>query len=526
LIYTTAKKESVHGGNHNDNIRNTTSGGKKETNILDTIERLHLKLKEDYTVRWELDRYLLALHYCYDNEDRVNARNIAPPSWLILDPSDTYHYHNLPDLTHTIRNTLMGVCCAPWLQKLFNMFLCGKRYRRLINTSHTTCQLTAAIINTLHGLLLGLYPFNERRMDIRKRAWLAGTLREALTSTSHLVFINTHPNLICLSLAEYIINVIDDFCPVEWALLGVTPSAKSQCLATFESFRELTVSESTGVPGFWSRLEHESQPVIASIVKYFRDASLYQHRTRSVLAASAVLHLPLAMECKIIQNSCSIFGQLKAAMPAIEFRESEALEEIWTSVYIRALPSHTTIKQMESLDRLGRMCFMVEEELHHFPVCLACALTKRTDVLRGMFRYDAVDARLVCNECIRHTHVVNINLLGRVLYVRDKVVVLCEQCLHPKYWDSVCGCVTEDAEPVRTCCACHNTNIVSTKEVVDVEAMEMRRMHFCYKHSLSCVLNQATVYDLKSLESEMCARHQKAAAVATGPRSHGARSRK
>jgi len=92
--------------------------------------------------------------------------------------------------------------------------------------------------------------------------------------------------------------------------------------------------------------------------------------------------------------------------------------------------------------------------------------------------------------------------------VRDKAIVLCEKCLRPKYWDSICVCITDDAIPQRTCCACQNTNIVSSKEVVDVDAMEMKSMHFCYKHSLSCVLNQKTIYDLKSIEAELCARHQ------------------
>jgi hypothetical protein len=501
---TAAEEGAVHGGKHNDN-----------TCILDTIERLHLKLKDDYTVRWELDRYLLALHHCYTSENRLIDNPVFPPPLLVLELSDTYHYYNLPDLIHTIRNTLMGVCCAPWLQKLFNMFLCGKRYRRLITTSHTTCQLTAAIINTLHGLLLGLYPFNERRMDIRKRAWLAGTMREALTATVHSAFINAHPNLICLGLAEYIINVVDDFSPVEWSLLGVTASAKSQCLAVFESFRDTAVSAAVGAPDFWTRLEKESQPIVASVVKYFKDATFYQHRPRTILPAATVQHLPLAMRSRVIQNSCSIFGQLKAALPDIQFRESEALEEIWTSLYVRGLPCHTTARQMECLERKGRMCYLVEEELHHFPVCLACALTKRADVMRGMFRYDYIDARLVCNECTNHAHVVNINLLGRILYIRDKAIVLCEECLRPRYWGSVCACKTEEDGSPRTCCACHNTNIASTKEVVDVASMEMRQMHFCYKHSLSCVLNPSTVYDLKSLESEMCARHQPGAPCGT-----------
>ena len=493
----------MHGGRHNDHPPTGTA----EQSIQHIIKQLHLKLKEDYTVRWELDRYLLALHYSKE------AHTLAD-SWLILDISDTYHYYNLPDLANIIRHTFMGKCCASWLQKLFNMFLCGKRYRRLITASQTTCQLTAAVINTLHGLLLGLYPFNERRMDIEKRAWLAGTLREVLTGDAHMSFIESHPYLICMGLAEYIINVIDDFCPVEWTLLGVTPSGKSQCMAAFESFREEWVSPLANTPEFWTKLEEESQPVVSSLVKFFRDASFYQHKPQTILPQSIVQHLPLALGSRIIQNTRSMFGQLKASMPAIQFQESEALEGIWSSMYIRALPTHTTGKQIETLTAMGKMCCLVEEELHHFPICTACALTKRMDVLKGMFRYDDIACRLVCNECVRHQHVVNVNMLGRVLYIRDKTIVLCEKCLSPKYWDAVCTCLTDETAPQRICCACQNMNIVSTKEIVDIHAVEMKSIHFCYKHSLSCVLNQATVYDIKSLEKELQARHQQSSSAA------------
>jgi hypothetical protein len=198
-------------------------------------------------------------------------------------------------------------------------------------------------------------------------------------------------------------------------------------------------------------------------------------------------------------------------MNYIQFKESEALEEIWTTVYIRPLPMHTTLKQMDTLSKAARMCGLVEREMHHFPICLACALTKRVDVLKGMFRYDSVDGTLVCNECARQSFVVNVNMLGRVLYVRDKTIILCEKCMQPKYWDLNCGCTAEDPTTARSCCACTNTNIVSTKEIVDTESMSIRPMHFCYKHSMSCVLNQATIYDMRSLKSEICARHACAA---------------
>ena len=479
-------------------------GGGHKDDIHARIEHLHSRLKEDYSVRWEIDTHLLAIHF--------HAKGEPAPEWMVLGINDTYHYHNLPDLMHIVRQTLIGLCCSAWLQRLFNIFLCGKRYRRLIHTSNDSVQLTAAVINTLHGLLLGLYPFNERRSDLPRRAFIAGSLHCVLTGGKHAEFIAECPNLLCLGLVEYVLNVVHDFCPVEWALLGITTGARSQCLATFESFRESSVNQhASDQDGFWARLEADAQPVVSVLVKFFRDAALYQHRPRGILPASMVRHLPLALRSHVIQNSSSIFGQLKCALPAIQFAESEALEEIWTSIYMRQLPAHTVAKQMEVLGRAGRMCHLVERELHHFPMCMSCALTRRADVLKALFRFDAVDQRLICNECMDHQHVVNINMLGRVLYVRDKVLVLCDQCLRPKHWDSACACALGDAVVANACCVCNNANIVSSKEIIDIERFCMHSVHFCYKHSLSCVLSNATVYDRRTLEQEL--RCRSAAAV-------------
>lgn len=444
-------------------------------------------------MRGQLDCYLLALYY--------NER--APLEWMVLDYWDTFHYYNLPDLMHVIRSTLMGLCPSLWLQKLFNMFLCGKRYRRLDNTADTSCQLTAAVINTLHGLVLGLYPFNERRMDLRKRTWMAGQMHQLLTEGKHLAFISEHPYLLCLSLMEYIVNTVEDFCPIEWALLGITASAKSQCLASIEAYREATVSQASGSVDFWKKLEQDAQPVVSLLVKFFRNASFYQHRIRGVLAPVYVKHLTMAMETRVIQNSSSIFGQLRAALPEIHFQEAEGLEEIWTSVYIRRLPAHTTMKQMTALERIGGMCCFLEEQLYDFPLCLMCALTRRADVLKSLFRHDCIDGCLVCNECLTPKHVVRVNLLGRVLYVRDKAIVLCEKCLRPKCWNAFCACEAVDAEKAVGCCVCQNANVFSSKEVIDTEKMRMYTVRFCFKHSLSCVISDATIYDLKTLEREV-----------------------
>ncbi len=98
-------KNQSQGLRGQDKSKHWVKNGPKE--ILNTIEKLHLKLKDNYTVRRELDKYVLALHYCIDEKGMTISD--FPPSWIILEPYDTYHYHNLPDIIPIIRNTFMGI---------------------------------------------------------------------------------------------------------------------------------------------------------------------------------------------------------------------------------------------------------------------------------------------------------------------------------------------------------------------------------------------------------------------------------
>jgi hypothetical protein len=321
-----------------------------------------------------------------------------------------------------------------------------------------------------------------------------------MTTKLHVDMITLYPCLMCLSLIEYVVNVVEDFSPVEWGMVGLVQGGRSQCLAACEAFRENTVVAAVGSVDFWKRLDQDAGGVVLALGKFFKGAHFYQHHHRTV-ASSASEHLGMAVASRVIQNTTSVFGQLKAAYPHITFKQAEALEEIWTTVYIRRLPPHTTLRQMEVLDR-AHMCDFRERELYTFPVCLACCLRK-VDLLKCLFRYDCVSCELICNDCMHSRYVVHVNMLGRVLYVRDKVLILCDRCLRPRYWDQPCQCHVTEAVSVPKCFMCDNQNVFSSKDVVDVRNMRMVTMSFCYKHTVGCIMSENTVYDVRGLEKEM-----------------------
>jgi hypothetical protein len=287
-------------------------------------------------------------------------------------------------------------------------------------------------------------------------------------------------------------------------LIGVTSSGKSQCLSTCEAFREgiiaTVVDGISSADAFWARLETEALGAVNSLVKFFKSAVFYQHHVRTT-SSNVGEHLQMAITSRVVQNSASLFGQLKAAYPSISYREAEALEEIWTTVYMRRLPAYTTLKQMDVLQKAS-VCEYRERELFTFPLCLSCCI-RRVDVLKGMFRYDCVSSELVCNECMTAVNVMHVNMLGRVLYVRDRAIVLCDKCLRPRCWDQPCGCDVVDTATDPCCFMCDNRNVFASKDIVDLDCLQMKTVSFCYKHAISCVLSENTVYDMKNLHDEM-----------------------
>jgi len=171
---------------------------------------LHGLLKTDCgAARARIDAHLLA---CW-----VSAK--SPDPWLVLARSDTFHYHNLPDLSPYLRQALSS---GDWSSNVVCSFMAVyclqlKKQKRVFQS--TALGERAALSNILHCLLLGLCPYNTSCMDFRQRVLITGELREVLVSDRQLEFILENDSLIQFAVVEYLANVLPDFLPVEDALL-------------------------------------------------------------------------------------------------------------------------------------------------------------------------------------------------------------------------------------------------------------------------------------------------------------------
>jgi hypothetical protein len=455
------------------------------------IDSLHTRLNTDPTVRREIDRYLLA---CGTNP-------VAPDPLLVLEPEDTFCMGNLPDMIWCFRISFQASCPDAILQKVLNIFLFGKRYKRCAHTPRTVPQSVVALINTLHGLLLGLYPFNVRHMSFQHRCAIACNVRTLLcmSQEKRIKFVETHMWLATLSMIEYFVNVVAEFAPVEWNLMMIHTVQVSSCNTVCDEFRAEVEKHMLPIPN-WDACEVIAKQKVCTVLKLFRQGKYFQQSIwKKPVLTDLIRHIPLALRCHVMCHAQAgqVAAMLKSNNVNISYLEAEAVEEIWNTVFIRNLPSCIISDQMNVLERYSTFCHQLERHTQYKRICMRCALTKN-DILASNVRYDCFGDCVVCDTCKGDT--LRVNMLGRLLFVRNNVYVLCQNCLQVKHWGGYCFCkLRQKNTKVEGCFVCFSKNIYNRKRIVDWEQLALKDICFCQKHSMAVVLADSAVFDMAAL---------------------------
>lgn len=472
----------------------STEGSVQTGDVKSIVDSLHGKLKLDPTIRREIDRYLFAFGSDFSR----------PVSWMVLQIEDTFCYENLPDIMRLFRISFQASCPDPNIQKIFNLFLFGKRYKRCSSNTASTAQVMSATINILHGLMLGLYPFNVRHMSFEHRVKIVWTLRNLMCAKQEhrIRFIESHSFLFTLALIEYFVNVIPEFSPVEWNLMNITTLQVSNCNSICDDFRNhiecLILPEIS-----WDKCEAHAKQCVSSVVKYFRQGKYFQQSIwRKQVLMDTVKYIPLALQSHVLSHPQpgQIAAMLKHNYTDMSYTEAEAVEEIWNTVFIRNLPYRILEDQMKVLEKYGSVCQLLERRMLTKYMCLRCALLK-SDILTANVRYDCRNDTVVCDTCKHET--IRINVLGRVLYVRNNVYVMCPLCLQLKLWNSECVCQHRHKnKKVEGCFVCFSKNVVNKKHIVDYWNLDLKEICFCLRHSSSLVLSPSSVFDMTELKRQ------------------------
>lgn len=445
------------------------------------------------------------------------ADPLSPPPLLVLDARDAFHYHNLPDLVPYLRRFLTS---NAWEEDILGTLMSPfcLHINRTVKPHHlapSTVLTRCAAINLLHGLLLGLYPFNVRQPGYDQRVQLVRWVRNdglCAPPRSSAAFIQAHESLLELATIEYLANVVSDFCPVEQELLIKAPQCRFVINNLCDGFRSELMAESgnDGAPLLLSRLEERAAQVLSSVQRQLKLCNNRPCKRTAVRAQSRRIDpdlLRAIMAMPVIRTtSPNLVAQIQLLRPDLTFPQIQVVEFVWANLGIHALPDNLFRLQSEALERFGS-CENLQSSLVTLHVCVLCAMAHKTCVLQHKCSYNCATRTFHCTGC--GSLMQPVRMLGRVLRVRQACYTLCLTCLRPTRWDKVpmperCHrCTTAPPAEPRRCCACDSRNIASVRQIVDCERLQMVGMPLCHRHSRCCPATQSVVYDTKGFQEDM-----------------------
>lgn len=474
----------------------------------------------------------------------ASAADPASPSPLrILRPADAFHYHNLPNLVPFLRRYLVS---QAWEEDLLGSLMSPfclhiNRSLRPHEPVPSTPATETTALNLLHGLLLGLYPYNVRQPGYDTRVRVVRWVRAAMCAPSRADCLRAHESLLGLAAVEYLANVVCDFCPVEEALLVRTQASRFTLNNMCDGFRSELITlvdeeqrkghGDDGDAAFFSELEKRAAVVLAAVQ---RQLKLCNHRPCKRAAPRALTRrippalLGAILDAPVLGVGCGAnsAAQIKLMCPGFEYADIQAMEFVWSNLAMHMLPASIHQRQSEALERHGS-CEQLQGALITIHICVACAMSHKGCVLQHRCSYKCDMDTLHCTTCKGPMQ--SVRLLGRVLRVRQASYCLCPTCLRPVRWDQIplpntCARCTPPAEIAPRCCSvCDSRNIATVREVVDCERLEFVRVPLCHRHAKRCMTSRTSaVYDIRGLEEEMrnaaagCGRQEPARRVTRG----------
>ena len=407
--------------------------------------------------------------------------------------SNTFHYHNLPDLTNVFRQIIIckDSVGANILTNFTGIFCIQNKTKKNVVELHRVDD--RAMVNLCHGLLLGLYPYCLQKPAFNLRCEIAGKLREAMCTDTE--FVKKYEHLVGLALLEYYSNVIADFCPVEAELLQKQGGCRMIINQLCDTFREEIKHMDL------EQLNRSAKYYLPSVQRYIKQYHNKIHKPNALPMANIEVSdeiLDSVLEKPVIKD-CNQLSLIHLVHPT-SLENMMVIEGIWKNVQLNPLPLKMYEDQLLMFEKM-----VISEKwrtrLKTLPICMHCTIGQKKSILTQRSCYDAVNKRLHCLRCKRA--LLEVNLLGRILTVKSTSYYLCCRCLKPKEWSQPCPCETKEItykHPV--CIVCSNKNTVFSKKIINVQTMNFDVAHLCSKHAKHIIRSPSTIYDLDMLLQE------------------------
>jgi hypothetical protein len=357
--------------------------------------------------------------------------------------------------------------------------------------------LSGVYINTMLGLLLGLYPRCSKRPGFTMRVRIVRAVRALLTSSvqTQTAFILDHVSLVRLAMVEYFANVLELYCPVEYNLLQNHVDVDAYvnlCRSSCDLFRVNNLSEGVqqqqhNKPLDWAMLDQLAYKMTDKIIRSTRvETKLVNyvpvhHRSIKKLVSSDIYKTPelcseflqlvkgSAVACwhddhsymyqRMLVAASEASGHAKDSLVATSLDLNLVVSDIHSVLRTTMLPANFIKAQVETLKRLYMHDPIQLMVLRKKRVCLHCLLRIAPkqfvleEKINGNIRMNLDTDEVFCNRCMSAEHVMKIDLVGRLLRINQQYLYICIECGGVHEWRGD-GCDLlrcPDAKPQRLC---------------------------------------------------------------------------
>ncbi|KAJ1467078.1 hypothetical protein T484DRAFT_1756144 [Baffinella frigidus] len=388
-----------------------------DTGVNDILTNLHMRLKRGYrSVQREIDTYLM-LCAC---EKTLSGRDLYD---LQVAVTDVPHYDTLPDLTRYIpfsfTMTREPGIIAYYIQLLSP--LKRKTRTRRGSPSPPLCPIEACVcLNIIQASLLGLYPRSSKHPLWRTRVAIAACIHQLQTSSfdTQKRFLALSHDLLRMSFTEYIMNVRTDFCPVENEFLTrqapFLPNYDTACATLCDHVRQTCVQSNE-----WS-WAHINSVCAASLDRISRmcRTRVISANTPNVFPSFLPEQLQAAIHAHVVYPDPNTHNCVTPTNCVEQALHTRMLP--WNMV--RAQAARIAAKYSDQLFPITSVC-----EKH---ICIKCVLAVNVKSMLKIskLRMQTSTSKLTCANCNSDDTVLCVNVLGKLLNIRNTAYFGCQEC--------------------------------------------------------------------------------------------------
>ena len=342
----------------------------------------------------------------------------------------------------------------------------------------TDCCLTSIYINAMLGILLGLYPKCSKRPGFTMRVRIVRAVRSLLTSPTKVqtAFIFRHVSLVRLALVEYFANVLDLYCPAEYKLLQNHVDVDAYvnlCRSSCDLFRVNNLSEGVQTnqqnePLDWEKLDQLAYKMTDKIIRSTRvETKLVNyvpvhHKSIKKMVSSEIYKkrascdefLSLVKGCAVASwhdDHSYVYQRMlmdistkdNTGGPSIMDSSLDlnmVVSDVHSVLHTSMLPANFIRAQVETLRKLFEYDTVPLLVVSKKRICLHCLLRIAPkqfvleEKINGNIRMNLETDSVCCNRCMSSDHIINIDLIGRLLRINQQYLYICVVCGSVHEW--------------------------------------------------------------------------------------------